>query len=415
MLECMDGTRCDGPSNWSCCSAHGGRAKCPRDKPVMCNEMSCGDRDYCCKTSCDDFAGPRSCPDTLSQPSPPPSPIGAPVASTTVPPPGPCPWSSTSGEDGMLECMDGTRCDGPSNWSCCSAHGGRAKCPRDKPVMCNEMSCGDGDYCCKASCDDFAGPRSCPGVSPLPSPANAPSILMLGNSYTYYNGGVDGVLRTFAISFGNAPRVRALTKGGSNWQYHLQQVTASGTNHHAALVGSSAFDFVVLQDQSHVPSLCCYTSPRYVDPDFDASAKALVQLDAVVKAAGAVTVLYQTWGRRDSLTRKPYFSSFEAMSEAVQQGYKHYASLITTSDRKPIVAPVGKAFQLIHDEDYNLFYRLYDPDATHPSALGTYLAACVIFASVTRESPLGLPTALGISAGEAVRLQSKAAMAVALA
>lgn len=238
---------------------------------------------------------------------------------------------------------------------------------------------------------------------------------MLGNSYTYYNGGVDGVLRTFAISFGNAPRVRALTKGGSNWQYHLQQVTASGTNHHAALVGSSAFDFVVLQDQSHVPSLCCYTSPRYVDPDFDASAKALVQLDAVVKAAGAVTVLYQTWGRRDSLTRKPYFSSFEAMSEAVQQGYKHYASLITTSDRKPIVAPVGKAFQLIHDEDYNLFYRLYDPDATHPSALGTYLAACVIFASVTRESPLGLPTALGISAGEAVRLQSKAAMAVALA
>jgi len=254
----------------------------------------------------------------------------------------------------------------------------------------------------------------CPGVSPLPAPFNAPAILMMGNSYTFYNGGVDGVLRTFFTSFGNAPRVQALTKGGSNWRYHLQQLEASGTNHHAALVDGSALDFVVLQDQSHVPSLCCYTSPKYTDPDFDASATALVQLDAAVKAAGAVTVLYQTWGRRDSLTRKPYFSSFTSMNEAAQQGYEHYASLITTSDRKPIVAPVGKAFRLIHDEDYNLFYRLYDPDATHPSALGTYLAACVVYASVTGASPSGLPTALGISAGEAGLLQSKAAIAVAL-
>jgi hypothetical protein len=235
---------------------------------------------------------------------------------------------------------------------------------------------------------------------------------MMGNSYTYYNGGVDGVLRAFFSSFGSAPRVQALTKGGSNWGYHLQQLRAPGTNHHTALVGGSALDFVVLQDQSHVPSLCCYTNPRYVDPDFDASAKALVEIDAAVKAAGAVTVLYQTWGRRDRLTRKPYFSSFPAMNDAVQQGYEHYASLITTSDRKPIIAPVGRAFGLIHDEDYNLFYRLYDPDATHPSALGTYLAACVVYASVTGASPSGLPTALGISAGEAGLLQSKAAIAV---
>merc|ERR1712228_999130 len=101
-----------------------------------------------------------------------------------------------------------------------------------------------------------------------------------------------------------------------------------------------------------------------------------------------------------------------AMNEAVQQGYEHYASLITTSDRKPIVAPVGKAFRLIHDEDYNLFYRLYDPDATHPSALGTYLAACVVYASITGHTPLTLPSALGISDDLAATLRSTAAQAV---
>lgn len=58
MLECLDGTRCNVQnSGWSCCENHLGRAKCPQDLPVMCEDLCGGDTEYCCGTSCE----PRGC------------------------------------------------------------------------------------------------------------------------------------------------------------------------------------------------------------------------------------------------------------------------------------------------------------------------------------------------------------------
>ena len=187
---------------------------------------------------------------------------------------------------------------------------------------------------------------------------------MMGNSYTYYNGGVNGVLLQLLAALGDSPRVQALTKGGSSLNYHWQEVSSPSSGHHVAL--ASGFDFVVLQDRSDIPSRCCYTDQ---DEDFEASTRALVQLDAAIKEAGATTVLYQTWGRRGSLNRPPYFQSFLPMNDAVEEGYRRYASLITTDGRAPIIAPVGSAFELVYGADRDLWYRLYDRDATHPSAL----------------------------------------------
>lgn len=104
---------------------------------------------------------------------------------------------------------------------------------------------------------------------------------MMGNSYTYYNGGVNGVLLQLLAALGDSPRVQALTKGGSSLNYHWQEVSSPSSGHHVAL--ASGFDFVVLQDRSDIPSRCCYTDQ---DEDFEASTRALVQLDAAIKEAG---------------------------------------------------------------------------------------------------------------------------------
>lgn len=245
---------------------------------------------------------------------------------------------------------------------------------------------------------------------------------MVGNSYTYYNNGVDGVLRTFFGAFNKAWFVKALTLGGSNWQYHVGQASRSGTSHHTALTssqgGETSWGYVVVQEQSHVPGLCCYTSQNYTDSDFAASAQAVVELDRKAEARGARTVLYQTWGRRDGHATRPYLGTFPLMNDAVAEGYKRYASLITRAGRSPIIAPVGTAFRLVYDavleagedpsDSSSLFYRLYNADASHPSNLGTYLAACVIYGVVTGESPEGLPDALGLS-GKNPRLMREAA------
>jgi len=241
------------------------------------------------------------------------------------------------------------------------------------------------------------------------------SVLMIGNSYTFYNGGVDGMLRAFFASAGAPREVQALTKGGSNLQYHVQQASTSGTPHSAAFGRRDTWSFVVVQDQSHVPALCCYTEPRFTDPDFAASAAALRELDSKIEALGARTVLYQTWGRRDGHSSRPYLSTFVAMNDFVEQGYARYASSVTRPGRAPLVAPVGRAFRLIYDEGSgpgSLFHRLYDPDASHPSALGTYLAACVLYSTITGGAAAGLPAGLGVSAADAAALRAKADQAV---
>ena len=56
-------------------------------------------------------------------------------------------------------------------WSCCNAHGGRAKCPANSPTMCGRPFCaaGGSDYCCytEDGCKDYGGTRPCvePGRS----------------------------------------------------------------------------------------------------------------------------------------------------------------------------------------------------------------------------------------------------------
>jgi len=84
-----------------------------------------------------------------------------------------CPWTDgDSGEDMILECMDGTRCvafrevGDSDGWACCAEHGGRARCPRVLPFMCAESnSCADGTaHCCArhaADCDAQGGLRGC--------------------------------------------------------------------------------------------------------------------------------------------------------------------------------------------------------------------------------------------------------------
>lgn len=88
---------------------------------------------------------------------------GSSTTSTTTRSSNPCPWSDGhSGENLMLECMDGTRClayreiGDHNGWNCCGAHGGRARCPAVFPYMCaRPNSCADGTaHCCAADPSD---------------------------------------------------------------------------------------------------------------------------------------------------------------------------------------------------------------------------------------------------------------------
>jgi hypothetical protein len=170
-------------------------------------------------------------------------------------------------------------------------------------------------------------------------------VLFIGNSYTYYNG-MPNMLASMVPSSGRLRiETRAETIGGAT----LERLAALRSTRFALLDGP--WDFVVLQEQSMLPII----SPEKMF-------RAARELDAEVRKVNAKTLLYLTWARR---------------SEAAKQATLDHAYGTLGKELGALVAPVGPAWQaaLIASPDL----ALYVNDGSHPTPLGSFLAACVIY------------------------------------
>lgn len=245
------------------------------------------------------------------------------------------------------------------------------------------------------------------------------SVLILGDSYSAANGGLDAMLRNLFSSAGDHRRITAVVHPGADFEWHAGQAAIFGTADNEALKAGSSKGYVVLQDRSHVPAFCCNGPDTDYYGEFVQSIEALPDLDSMAKDIGAAVILLQTWGRRDGAP-EPFLPGFVEMNELVKQGYEKYAKILEKDGRKPLVAPVGQAFRLLYDtqalvdthQHNSTFRNLYAEDGSHPSALGSYLAACVLYATISKSSPVGLPSEPGISESQRDELQASAHTAV---
>jgi hypothetical protein len=244
-------------------------------------------------------------------------------------------------------------------------------------------------------------------------PAYATDVLFIGNSYTGYNNLADTVSEVFRTASSEAT-TDALTGGGLTLADHASRASDTGTAWYTKLVTEASMrEWVVLQDQSQVPGF----------PDTEsmwmASRDGAIVLNDLVAAAGAQTMFFLTWGRRDGDSMNEWlYPDFSAMQERLNLGYSAYASATTTEERTVWIAPVGPAFQVIHDDVIssgldptspgNDFYELFTGDGSHPSPLGTQLAAYVFYASLTGASPVGLASPEGMEVSQVRRLQDAA-------
>ena len=110
------------------------------------------------------------------------------------------------------------------------------------------------------------------------------------------------------------------------------------------------------------------------------------KLDAEIKKQGAKTILYMTW----ALQNKPQDQA--AISKA-------YVDL--SAELKSQIAPVGNAWEAALKANDKLV--LHTGDKKHPTATGTYLAACVFYATIYGKSPEGLPGSIGKLTDEEAR------------
>lgn len=220
------------------------------------------------------------------------------------------------------------------------------------------------------------------------------SVLFIGNSYTYVND-LPGTLGTLANSLGKEITIDSKTNGGYTFQNH----TNDGLTY--SKIHSKAWDVVVIQGQSQEPSF----------PDTQVDTQTLpyaVQLSDSIWANNACSnvMYYMTWGRQNGDPQWTGINTFEKMNTRL---YNAYMRMADSSDRS-MISPVGRVWSYVRANHPGI--NLYNPDESHPSVEGTYLAACTFYASLFQQSPVGSNYYGGLSAATAGILQNAAALVV---
>lgn len=203
---------------------------------------------------------------------------------------------------------------------------------------------------------------------------SALNILFIGNSFTARNN-MPELLAQLAAARGRKLGHHLITVGGASLRMHWNKGEAQRT------LAATPFDYVVLQEQSTLPvknSIRMHENIRLFD-------------DAI-KTAGAKTMLYMTWSRRHEPQNQ----------QLITAAYNEIGAELGA-----VVVPVGVAWQRFMAAHSSP--NLYDKDGSHPSLAGSYLAACVFYSVLYKESPAGLESELKVlNDNEAALLQSEA-------
>ena len=189
-------------------------------------------------------------------------------------------------------------------------------------------------------------------------------ILFIGNSYTFFHDMPTAIFAPLAESIGYSFDVTAVTRGG----YRLSQFADPENEEGARLrrtVAGQHYDCVVLQEQSCTPST---DEARFL--------RGVADLRDLLGAQADHFVLYATWGRKEG---SPQLSDLGLtrleMTDRLALAYDRAATANGMT-----VAHVGCAFAAHlteHPED-----ELYNPDLSHPSELGSRVAAETILGAV---------------------------------
>jgi hypothetical protein len=207
-----------------------------------------------------------------------------------------------------------------------------------------------------------------------PAAGRSLNLLFIGNSFTARND-LPGMIAGLAGAAGVRVEHRLISAGGASLRMHWNKGDA------ARAIADGGYDHVVLQEQSTLPVKNAARMHENVR-----------LFDAAIKAAGAKTVLYMTWARKNQ----------PAAQAAITQAYESIGRELGA-----LVVPAGVAwerFMADHDKP-----ALHDKDQSHPTAAGTYLAACTFIAALFRDKPEGTDATLpGIDAAAQKSLQKAA-------
>jgi hypothetical protein len=181
---------------------------------------------------------------------------------------------------------------------------------------------------------------------PTPHPNKPLQILFIGNSYTYVND-LPAMLAAMSASPQSPRRIetKMVAQPAATLESLWQQRDA------LRAIWDLNWDYVVLQEQSTRPVLAPALMSNYAK-----------QFDEAIRGRGAKTLLFVTWAREH----------YPDMQPKVNDAYSRLAR-----ETKAFAVPVGPAWQIAQSIFPSV--GLYANDGSHPTQLGTYVAACTFY------------------------------------
>lgn len=213
-------------------------------------------------------------------------------------------------------------------------------------------------------------------IAAAPAPAvKAPQVdtptrvLFVGNSYFYYGDSLHNHVQRLVTSADPALQgklsYKSATIGGAELSHHdIDHLTRPGR------IGvKEPFQLVILQGGSGEP-LSEARRARFQEK--------AIEFDKVIRERGGQTALYLTHAYV-----KPHKGAKPENITLTEELYVTVGNQIGA-----LVIPVGLAFEEAYRRRPGI--KLHkDFDGSHPELIGTYLAACTVYASVYAKSPVG--------------------------
>jgi len=194
-------------------------------------------------------------------------------------------------------------------------------------------------------------------------------VLFIGNSYTYFNDLPEIFAKLAEAGHRGKIETRMVAPGGWRLKDHWEKGAARKS------LDDERWDFVVLQDQSTLGMDYWVKGTDHANSDavFRPYAE---KWAAKIREKGAIPVFFLTWAGRNV---------------PEDQLALNYAYMNAAKETRSLLAPVGMAWDTLRHEQPSLGL-FYEGHGSHPSPAGSYLAACVLYATIFQQNPLDLPS-----------------------
>ena len=214
------------------------------------------------------------------------------------------------------------------------------------------------------------------------SAKNISSIMLIGNSFFYYNNSLHNHLGDLydADPDLDTPRRRSITINGSSLSWHDVESYLSNEEIGSFKIDSDTntyepyeekdIDVVIMMDCS----LCPINDERK-----ESFYKYVKKHSQTIRSKGIEPILFMSW---------PYKNKPEMQQQLEKEFFK--ASKLNNLR----MVPAGPAFLFVNKNFSNI--NLYTEDLRHPSKEGTYLAALMVFTTLSKKSPVGNSYSMGL-------------------